>query len=110
MSHYLIEGHPNYPIVPAMKSCSEENENSIHGTELKQNSIYGTELKQNSIHGAELNRLQYTWCRAETKMTRNKMMKDDFYASYLTKKTRNNTTKDEFFVSYLKKNSTPLKK
>ena len=102
------------------KSCKVENENSIHGTELKQNSIHGAELKQNSIHGTELKTEQYTWCRAETeqykwcraeaKMTRNKMMKDDIYTSYLTKKTRSKMTKDEFFASYLKKDSTALKK
>ena len=51
---------------------------------------------------------QYTWCRAETKKTRNKMMRDEFYTFYLTKKRRSKTMKDEFFASYLKKNSTPL--
>ena len=30
-------------------------------------------------------------------MTRNKMMKDDFYASYLTKKTGSKMMKEEFF-------------
>ena len=54
MSDYHTEGHPNYPTVPAVKSCKVENENSIHGAELKQNSIHGTELKQNSVCGAEL--------------------------------------------------------
>ena len=36
------------------KSCKVENENSIHGAELKQNSMYGAKLKQNNIHGAQL--------------------------------------------------------
>ena len=43
-------------------------------------------LKQNSVHDTELKIEQYTWCRAETKKTRSRMMKDEFYASYLKKK------------------------
>ena len=72
----------------------------------KQESICGEELKtgtyqcQNgTFHGEELNTEQYAWyradtklymwCRAATKKTRSKMMKDEFFASYLKKK--NNT-------------------
>ena len=62
-----------------------------------QNSIHGAELKQNSVHGAEL----------KQRRQENKMMNDEFYASYLTKKTMSKMTKDEFFASYLKKKPVP---
>ena len=76
---------------------------SICGKELKTRRISVVKnLKQKSICGEELNTEQYTWyrvdtelytwCRAETKETRSKMMRDEFFASYLKKK-----------------NSTPLK-
>ena len=93
MSYYETEGHPNYTAVPAVKSCKEENENSIHGAELKQNNICGAELKQYSICGAEL----------EQRRQENKMTKDELCASYLTRKTKSKRTKDEFYVYYLKK-------
>ena len=80
------------------KAVKKNTERSIYGAELKQNSIYGAELKQNSIHGAELRRQE------------NMMMKDEFYASYLTKKRGNKTMKDEFFcILYEKEDSTSLK-
>ena len=77
MSHYHTEEHPNYPTVPAVKSCKEENENSIHGTELKQNNILGAELKT----------VQYMWHRAGMNLQEDKMAKDEFCGFYLTRKT-----------------------
>ena len=53
--------------------------------------------KKISIHGAEL----------EQRREENKMMKDEFSASYLMKKTRSQMPKDEFSASYMKKKIVP---
>ena len=63
----------SYPIVPAVKSCKEEDENSIHGAELKQNNIHGEKLK--TVYMAQ------SW-----KKRQENKAKDKFYAFYLKKK------------------------
>ena len=82
MSHYHTGGHPNYLAVTAVQK--------LQGRKQEQYTWCKAKTEQYTWCRAETE--QYTWCRAETKMTRSKMMKDEFYASYL------------------KKNSTPLKK
>ena len=59
-------------------------------------------IKQENIHGEELNTEQYAWYRADIELY--------MWCRAETKETRSKTMKDEFFASYLKKNSTPLKK
>ena len=76
---------------------------SIHSEKAVRNnksSIHGAELKQNCIHGAEL----------KERRQENKMMKDEFSASYLTKKTRSKKIKDECSSSCMKKKTVPLLK
>ena len=52
--------------------------------------------------GEELNTEQYAWYRADTELYT--------WCSAETKETRSKVKKDEFFASYLKKkNNTPLK-
>ena len=65
---------------------SELQQNSIHDAKLKQNSIHGAELKQNSIHGAELKQNSIHGAELKQRRQEKEMMKNKFYALYLTRK------------------------
>ena len=134
-----LEDTQNVSQYPQWKSCKVENENSMHGAELKQNAIHGVELKQNSIqgaevkensiHGAELKQnsicgaelKQNSICGAELKQNsfhgaelkqggqENKMMKDESYAFYLTKRRGARWQNMNFLLPIWKRRQYPTK-
>ena len=111
MSYYHAGGHPDCLIVAAVQTLQGRNKNSthgaklkqssIHGAELKQNSIHGAELKQNSIHGAELKQNSIHGAELKQRRWEKEMMKNEFYALYLTRKKPD--VERWIFAYYMKK-------